>query len=68
MTIDNLTLTLIIAGLPLLALVLAFLWWRAVLIALVTVPVSLVAAALVLDLLGESFNAISFAGLAAPPS
>ena len=63
--IDNLTLTLIIAG-SLLALVLAaFLFrWRAVLIALVTVPVSLVAAALVLDLLGESFNAISFAGLA----
>ena len=43
----------------------AFLFrWRAVLIALVTVPVSLVAAALVLDLLGETFNAISFAGLA----
>ena len=34
------------------------------LIALVTIPVSLVAAALVLDLLGETFNAISFAGLA----
>ena len=29
-----------------------------------TIPVSLVAAALVLDLLGETFNAISFAGLA----
>ena len=34
------------------------------LIALVTIPVSLVAAALVLDVLGETFNAISFAGLA----
>jgi CzcA family heavy metal efflux pump len=63
--IDNLTLTLIIAGV-LLALALAafFLQWRAVFISLVTIPVSLVAAALVLDGLGETFNAISFAGLA----
>ena len=38
--------------------------WRTVLVALVTIPVSLVAAALVLDALGETFNAISFAGLA----
>ena len=64
--IDNLTLTLIIAGVLLASVVAAFLFrWRAVLIALLTLPVSLVAAALVLDLLGESFNAISFAGLAA---
>jgi Cu/Ag efflux pump CusA len=35
-----------------------------VLVALATIPVSLVAAAVVLDLLGESLNAISFAGLA----
>jgi CzcA family heavy metal efflux pump len=63
--IDNLTLTLIIAGLLLALVVAAFLFqWRAVLIALLTLPVSLVAASLVLDLLGESFNAISFAGLA----
>jgi CzcA family heavy metal efflux pump len=63
--IDNLTLTLIIAGVLLASVVAAFLFrWRAVLIALFTLPVSLVAAALVLDLLGESFNAISFAGLA----
>ncbi|HSD81180.1 MAG TPA: efflux RND transporter permease subunit [Solirubrobacteraceae bacterium] len=63
--IDNLALALAIGGL-LLALVLAafLLEWRAVLIALVTIPLSLVAAALVLDLLGESFNAISAAGLA----
>ena len=39
--------------------------WRTVLVALVTVPVALVAAALVLDALGETFNAISLAGLAA---
>jgi CzcA family heavy metal efflux pump len=63
--IDNLTLTLVIAGLLLALVVAAFLFqWRTVLIALVTIPVSLVAAALVLDLLGETFNAISFAGLA----
>jgi CzcA family heavy metal efflux pump len=63
--IDNLTLTLVIAGLLLALVVAAFLFrWRTVLIALLTLPVALVAAALVLDLLGESFNAISFAGLA----
>jgi CzcA family heavy metal efflux pump len=63
--IDNIRLTLIIAGLLLALMVAAFLLqWRTVLIALVTIPVSLVAAALVLDLLGETFNAISFAGLA----
>jgi Cu/Ag efflux pump CusA len=50
----------------LLALILgAFLFqWRTVLVSLVTIPLSLIAAALVLDLLGETFNAISFAGLA----
>jgi CzcA family heavy metal efflux pump len=63
--IDNIRLTLIIAALLLALIVAAFLLqWRTVFIALVTIPVSLVAAALVLDLLGETFNAISFAGLA----
>jgi CzcA family heavy metal efflux pump len=63
--IDNLTWTLIIAAILLALIVAAFLFqWRSVFIALVTIPVSLVAAALVLDLLGETFNAISFAGLA----
>jgi Cu/Ag efflux pump CusA len=63
--IDNLALAAAI-GLGLLALMLvAFLrQWRTVLIAFVTIPVSLVAAALVLDLLGTTFNAMSFAGLA----
>jgi CzcA family heavy metal efflux pump len=62
---DNITTTLIIAGI-LLALGLAALLfnWRTLLVALVTLPVSMVTAALVLDLLGETFNAISFAGLA----
>ena len=62
---DNLTLASVIAG-ALLALILAaFLFeWRTVLIGLFTIPLSLVAAGLVLHLLGETFNAISFAGLA----
>ena len=63
--IDNLTLAIVIAGILLALALAAFLFhWRTVLIALVTIPVSLVAAALVLDLLDETFNAISFAGLA----
>ena len=63
--IDNLKLSLIIAGV-LLALVLAtFLFeWRTTLISLVTIPLSLVVAALVLKLLGETFNPLAFAGLA----
>jgi CzcA family heavy metal efflux pump len=62
---SNITLALIIGG-ALMALGLAALLfqWRTVLVALVSIPLSLVAAALVLDLLGETFNAISFAGLA----
>jgi CzcA family heavy metal efflux pump len=63
--IDNLTLMLVIAAVLLALILAAFLRrWRTVLIGLVTIPVSLVAAALVLDALGETFNAISFAGLA----
>ena len=38
--------------------------WRTLLVVLVTIPTSLVAAAIALDLLGETFNAITFAGLA----
>lgn len=63
--IDNLTLALIIAGVLLALVLAAFLFeWRTVLIGLVTIPLSLVAAALVLYLLGETFNPIAFAGLA----
>jgi CzcA family heavy metal efflux pump len=61
----NLRLALIIGGALMALGLVAFLrQWRAVLVALVTIPLSLVTAALVLDLLGESINAISFAGLA----
>jgi CzcA family heavy metal efflux pump len=63
--IDNLTLALVIAGILLALIVAAFLFqWRTVLIALFTIPLSLIAAGLVLHLLDETFNAISFAGLA----
>jgi CzcA family heavy metal efflux pump len=63
--IDNVRLALIIAGVLLALALAAFLFeWRTALISLVTIPLSLVAAALVLDLLGETFNAIAFAGLA----
>lgn len=63
--IDNLTLALI-AGAVLMAVGLAVMLfdWRTALIALVTIPLSLVAAALVLHLRGETINALAFAGLA----
>src|SRR5215218_2269942 len=63
--LDNLTLTLIIAGVLLALTLAAFLFsWRTTLISLVTIPLSLVVAALVLYLRGETFNPLAFAGLA----
>jgi CzcA family heavy metal efflux pump len=63
--IDNLTLALAIAGVFVALIIAAFLFqWRTVLISSITIPLSFVAAALVLDQFGETFNAISFAGLA----
>ena len=54
------------AGLLLMLLAVAALMrWRAMVVALVTVPLSLVVAALVLAALGQSFNALLLAGLAA---
>jgi CzcA family heavy metal efflux pump len=63
--LGNLKLAILIAG-GLLALMIAafLLQWRTVLISLITIPLSLVTAGLVLHLLGETFNAISLAGLA----
>ncbi|MDQ3856915.1 MAG: efflux RND transporter permease subunit [Actinomycetota bacterium] len=64
--LDNVALALVIASVLLALVLVAFLFdGRSLLVALVTIPLSLVAAALVLDLLGETFNAMSFAGLAA---
>jgi CzcA family heavy metal efflux pump len=63
--IDNLTLAVALAAVLISLVVAAFLFqWRSVLVALFTIPLSLIAAALALHLLGETFNAISFAGLA----
>jgi Cu/Ag efflux pump CusA len=62
---SNLTLAIIIAaGLLAFALVAFLMRWRTILVGFVAVVLSLVAGALVLDLLGATMNAISFAGLA----
>jgi CzcA family heavy metal efflux pump len=64
--VRNLKLALIIAGILLALALVAFLFqWRTVLICLIVIPLSLVAAAFVTYLLGQTFNAILFAGLAA---
>ena len=61
----NVRLTLAVAGvLTALALAALLFEWRTALVALVTIPLSLVAATLVLVLLGQPMNAIAFAGLA----
>jgi CzcA family heavy metal efflux pump len=62
--IDNLTMALVIGGaLLVLALVALFFEWRIAVISLVSIPLSLVAAALVLSLRGETMNALALAGL-----
>ena len=64
--LDNLGLAFALgAALMLLVLLALRFHWRAVLVALVTVPLSLVVAALLLRLLGQGFNAIALVGLAA---
>jgi Cu/Ag efflux pump CusA len=62
--LDNLGLTLLVAGLLLLLAIGAILLdWRSAAVALVSVPLSLVAAGLVLALRGETMNAMVLAGL-----
>jgi Cu/Ag efflux pump CusA len=64
--LGNLGLAVLVGGLlMLLAMAALRFHWRAVLIAMVTVPLSLVVAGLLLRLLGQGFNAIAFAGIAA---
>ena len=64
--IDNLETALIVGAiLALLALAAFLLRWRAVVIILITVPLSFVAAALVLDVSGATMNAVAFVGLLA---
>ncbi len=63
--VGNLKLALIVAGILLALALVAFLYqWRTVLICLIVIPLSLLAAAFVTYLLGETFNMILFAGLA----
>ncbi len=62
--IDNLTVALVVGTLLLTLVLLAlFFEWRAAAISLVTIPLSLVTAALVFSLRGETMNAIAFTGL-----
>jgi len=64
--LDNLALAGLIGGVLMLLILLALRFrWRSALIAVVTIPLSLMAAALVLHLMGQTFNAITLAGLAA---
>ena len=64
--IGNLTLAIVFAAALLTLALAAFLMrWRTVLVSLVAVTLSLATAALVIELLGATVNAISFAGLAA---
>jgi Cu/Ag efflux pump CusA len=63
---DNLGLAIALsAGLLLLTLLALRFHWRAVIVGLITVPVSVISAALVLHLLGYGLNALVIAGLAA---
>ena len=63
-SIDNLTLVLVIGAVLGLLVLLAFLYqWRAVLISVIAIALSLTAAALVLDWSGATFNAMVLAGL-----
>src|SRR4030095_17023794 len=63
---DNLGLAIALsAGLLLLTLLVLRFHWRAVLAGRITVPLSVISAALVLNLLGYGINALVVAGLAA---
>ncbi len=61
---SNLTTTLLIGAILMLLALLFFLWdWRAALISLIAIPLSLVAGVFVLYLRGATFNALVLAGL-----
>jgi CzcA family heavy metal efflux pump len=64
MAIDNLTLALLLGCLLVVLVLLAFLFqWRTALISLVAIPLSLMAAVLVLYLRGDTINTMILAGL-----
>jgi CzcA family heavy metal efflux pump len=63
-SIDNLTTALLIGILLVIAIIAAFLFeWRTAFISLIAIPLSLIAAVLVLDLHGRSINVMVLAGL-----
>jgi Cu/Ag efflux pump CusA len=64
--LDNLALGLVVGGILMLVALLAVRFdWRSAIVAVVTVPLSLITAVLVLQLIGQELNALIFAGLAA---
>ena len=64
MSLENLTRSLLLGFLLVILIVGAFLFeWRAALISIVTIPLSLTAAALVLHLMGTTINTMILAGL-----
>ena len=63
-SIDNLTQALLIGILLVILIIIAFLFeWRTAFISLIAIPLSLVAAILVLDLRGATINVMVLAGL-----
>ena len=64
-SIDNLRLAVIIAAGLLILVLAAFLWWRTALVAILAIPLSVIAGALVLYALGKTMNTMVFAGLVA---
>jgi len=64
MAIDNLTLALLLGCLLVVAVLIAFLFqWRTALISMIAIPLSLMAAVLVLYLRGDTINTMILAGL-----
>ncbi len=65
MSLDNLSNALIVGSILVVFVLIAFLYqWRAALISLVAIPLSLVAAGLVLDAMGATINTMILAGFA----
>src|SRR3954454_1248462 len=63
--IDNLTLAVILGCMLVVGILIAFLYqWRATFVSLVTIPVSLISALLVLSAFGATINTLVLAGLA----
>ncbi len=63
-SIDNLTWALLVGSILVIAILILFLFeWRTALISVVAIPLSLMAAMLVLDLRGTTINVMVFAGL-----